>query len=109
MNLLSDPVSVSELKPSVSLFVNSPRSGRGFVDHRRDRLVTNRLLITALAGLLAVSSAICTTMIELGALWRYSWLGICIGFAVMFVGIFGVASAIGKQEPEEVPAPVSRH
>jgi len=60
-----------------------------------DSRVTNQLLFTALTGLLAVLSAIFTTMIELGDAWRYSWLAVCILSAVlMLIGIFGIYSAI---------------
>ena len=94
MNLLSKVVAAD-----AESVVPVSQTDKHHVDHHRERLVTKNLFLTTLAGLCAFLSAIFTTMIELGPLWRYSWLILCLGTTVlMFVGIFGMGSAIGRQE-----------
>jgi hypothetical protein len=85
------PENKSAVLPAGS--AHRPRSING--ESQGDSRVTHELLFTALTGLLAVLSAIFTTMIELGQIWRYAWLAVCILFAVlMLLGIFGICSAI---------------
>jgi hypothetical protein len=94
MNLLS-----KALSSNAESVVPAPQNDQKNADYQRERLVTNKLLLTALGGLFAFLSAICTTMIEVGTLWRDSWLALCIAATVvMFVGLFGMGSAIGRQE-----------
>jgi hypothetical protein len=94
MNLLSKVVAAD-----AESVVPVSQTHQSYVDHHRERLVTKNLLLTTLAGLCAFLSAIFATMIELGPLWRYSWLILCLGTTVlMFVGIFGMGFAIGRQE-----------
>ena len=101
MNLIHDV-------PSVGCGnTDAPRPGdtriqdQNLDESRRDRLVANGLLFISLAGLLAVVAAICTTMIEWGTVWRYSWLAACIVFAVlMTAGVFKVGATIGLHTPQ---------
>jgi hypothetical protein len=102
MNLIQSQRSENQ---SVVLDSLAQKHGRLFRDGQRDHSVTGKLVFISLTGLLAVVSAICTTMIELGASWRYSWLAMCILLAAsMLVGIFSVGAAIGKQESRELRA-----
>ncbi|HTD16965.1 MAG TPA: hypothetical protein VK673_17415 [Chthoniobacterales bacterium] len=102
MNLIQSRPSENQ---SVVLDSLPQKRGRLFRDGQRDHSVIGKLVFTSLTGLLAVVSAICTTMIELGAAWRYSWLAICILLAaLMLVGIISVGAAIGKQESRELRA-----
>jgi hypothetical protein len=94
MNLLSK-VATSDAESTLPV----SQIDQHHVDHHRERRVTKNLFLTTLAGLCAFLSAIFTTMIQLGPLWRYSWLTLCLGTTVlMFIGIFGMGFAIGRQE-----------
>lgn len=99
----------SENRSAIFYSSAAQKSRSFFSDDQRDHIVTGRLVFTSLTGLLAVFSAICTTMIELGSAWRYSWLAICILLTVsMLIGICSVGAAIGKQESQQLRAAVTR-
>jgi hypothetical protein len=107
MNLIHDVSSISYNS------TDAPRPGearsQGQAENRGDYLVARGLLLTSLSGLLAVVAAICTTMIERGTVWRYSWLAACIVFAVlMTVEIFEVCSTIGHHAPQHRTVPDRR-
>jgi len=106
MNIIQSHASENR---SAILYSSAAQKSRSFFsDDQRDHIVTGRLVFTSLTGLLAVFSAICTTMIELGSAWRYSWLAICILLTVsMLVGICSVGAAIGKQQSPELRAGVT--
>jgi hypothetical protein len=62
---------------------------RTLADAAHEREVTKNMLFTSSMGLVAIITAILTTVLELTVFWRNVWLTICIVFAVlMFVGIF---------------------
>lgn len=91
---------------------NAPRlevPSQAQAEDRRDYLVARGLILTSVSGLLSVVAAICTTMIERGTAWRYSWLTACIVFAVlMTVEIFELCSTIGQHAPQRRTVPNRR-
>ena len=56
------------------------------VDCLNDRQVFQKMMLfTAVVGLIAIISALFTTVLEFPVLWRTSWLAICIAFAVLML------------------------
>jgi uncharacterized membrane protein len=89
--------------PATQLSESRTRMG---VDCLNDRQVfQTMMLFTAVVGLIAIISALFTTVLEFPVLWRTSWLAICIAFAVlMFVGVFAfcfASSGIAEQRVME--------
>jgi hypothetical protein len=78
--------------PATQLSESRIRMG---VDCLNDCQVLQKMtLFTAVMGLVAIISAIFTTVLEFPAFWRTSWLAICIAFTVlMFVGVFAFCFA----------------
>jgi fatty acid desaturase len=109
MKLIDDVPSVGYSKTDAQQPGQVTTSEQHLAENRRDHSVANKLLFIALTGLLAVFAAICTTMIERGTVWRYSWLAACIVFAIlMTTGIFEVGSTIGHQAPQRRTIPNRR-
>src|SRR4029077_8056419 len=69
--------------PATQLSESRTRMG---VDCLNDRQVFQKMMLfTAAVGLIAIISALFTTVLEFPVLWRTSWLAICIAFAVLML------------------------
>jgi hypothetical protein len=61
------------------------------IDHQ---ILQKSMLSIAVAGLIAIISALFTMVLEFPVFWRTSWLAICIAFVVlMFVAMFAFCFA----------------
>ena len=69
--------------PATQLSESRTRMG---VDCLNDRQVFQKMMLfAAVVGLIAIISALFTTVLEFPVLWRTSWLAICIAFAVLML------------------------
>jgi hypothetical protein len=69
-----------------------------------DRVVIIKMVVSALAGLLAFITAMFTTMLDLSILWRNIWLGFCLVFFVIaLTGVFYLCGDLNSDHslPEE--------
>jgi hypothetical protein len=68
---------------------NSESHARLLADSAHEHEVVQKMLFTTFMGLIAIITALFTTVLELTIFWRNLWLAACITFAVlMFAGIF---------------------
>jgi hypothetical protein len=70
--------------PATQLSESRTRMG---VDCLNDRQVLEKMMLfTSVLGIIAMISAIFTTVVVFPVLWSTSWLAICIAFAVLMFG-----------------------
>ena len=82
--------------------VNAESRARLLADTSHEREVVRNMLFTTVMGLIAIVTAVFTTVLELTVFWRNLWLAICVTFAVlMFAGIFQFCTHIDTSTSPE--------
>jgi hypothetical protein len=76
----------------------------------QDRVVMIKMVVSALAGILAFIMAMFTTMLDLSILWRNIWLGFCLGFfLIAVVGVFYLCGDLNSDHNAPEPEPPKDH
>jgi hypothetical protein len=76
----------------------------------QDRVVLIKMVVSALAGMLAFITAMFTTMLDLSILWRNIWLGFCLVFFVIaLTGVFYLCGDLNSDHTEQEPESPKEH